>query len=32
MANLFIAMADKMGAPLETFGDSSGDLGYLSEI
>jgi Protein of unknown function (DUF1552) len=32
MANLFVAMADKMGAPLEAFGDSSGDLGYLSEI
>jgi Protein of unknown function (DUF1552) len=32
MANLFVAMADKMGAPIESFGDSRGDLGYLSEI
>jgi hypothetical protein len=32
MANLFVAMADRMRAPIESFGDSNGDLGYLSEI
>jgi len=30
MANLFVAMLDKMGVPAESFGDSNGKLGYLS--
>ncbi len=30
MANLFIAMLDRMGVPVETLGDSNGQLGYLS--
>ncbi len=32
MANLFIAMLDRMGVPAEKFGDSSGRLGYLSDL
>lgn len=32
MANLFVAMLDRMGVPVETLGDSSGELGYLSDI
>ncbi len=32
MANLFVAMLDRMGVPVETLGDSKGELGYLSDI
>ena len=32
MANLFIAMLDRMGVPVETMGDGNGELGYLSGI
>jgi hypothetical protein len=32
MANLFVAMLDKMGVPLESVGDSNGKLGYLSNL
>ena len=32
MANLFIAMLDRMGVPVENLGDSKGELGYLSDI
>jgi hypothetical protein len=32
MANLFVAMADRMGVAVESFGDSNGAAGYLSEI
>jgi hypothetical protein len=32
MANLFVAMLDKMGVPLESLGDSNGKLGYLSSL
>jgi hypothetical protein len=30
MANLFIAMLDRMGVPVDKFGDSNGTLGYLT--
>lgn len=32
MANLFTAMLDRMGVPVETMGDSTGSVGYLSGI
>jgi hypothetical protein len=32
MANLFVAMMDRMGVPVESLGDSNGELGYLSEL
>ncbi|MBI2687162.1 MAG: DUF1552 domain-containing protein [Acidobacteria bacterium] len=32
MANLFVAMLDRMGVPVQTLGDSSGQLGYLSGV
>jgi hypothetical protein len=32
MANLFVAMLDRMGVPVESLGDSKGQLGYLSGI
>lgn len=32
MANLFVAMLDKMGVNVEKMGDSNGKLGYLSEV
>jgi hypothetical protein len=32
MANLFIAMLDRMGIPVESLGDSNGELNDLSEI
>jgi hypothetical protein len=32
MANLFVAMLDRMGTPVESIGDSNGELGYLSDI
>jgi hypothetical protein len=32
MANLFVALLDRMGVPIESIGDSTGKLGYLSEV
>ena len=32
MANLFVAMLDRMNVPVEKLGDSSGQLGYLSDL
>ncbi len=32
MANLFVAMLDRMSVPVETLGDSDGELGYLADI
>lgn len=32
MANLFIAMLDRMGVPVESLGDGTGQLGYLTEL
>ena len=32
MGNLYVAMLDRMGVPVESLGDSNGDLGYLSDI
>lgn len=32
MTNLFTAMLDRMGVPVESFGDSNGKLGYLSDL
>jgi hypothetical protein len=32
MANLFVAMLDKMSVPVESVGDSTGKLGYLSGL
>lgn len=32
MANLFVAMLDRMGVPVDRMGDSTGELGYLSEL
>jgi hypothetical protein len=32
MANFFVAMLDRMGVPVEKFGDSSGEIGYLSDM
>ena len=32
MANLFVAMLDRMGVPVESLGDSNGELGYLSDV
>jgi len=32
LANLHVAMMDKMGIPAETFADSTGKLGYLSDL
>jgi hypothetical protein len=32
MANLFVAMLDTMGVPIESLGDNNGELGYLSDI
>ncbi len=32
MANLFVAMLDRMGVPVESLGDSNGNLGYLSDL
>lgn len=32
MANLFVAMLDRMGVPVESVGDSNGQLGYLSDL
>ena len=32
MANFFVAMLDRMGVPTEKFGDSTGEIGYLSDL
>jgi hypothetical protein len=32
MANLFVAMLDRMSVPVESLGDSKGTLGYLSDL
>ena len=32
MSNMFVAMLDRMGVPADTLGDSSGKLGYLSDL
>ncbi len=32
MANLFVAMLDRMGVPVESLGDSNGKTGYLSDL
>ena len=32
MANLFVAMLDRMGVPVDSLGDSNGQLGYLSDL
>jgi hypothetical protein len=32
MGNLYVAMLDRMGVPVESLGDSTGELGYLSDI
>lgn len=32
MANLFVAMMDRLGVPVESLGDSNGELGYLSDL
>jgi hypothetical protein len=32
MANLFVAMMDRMGVPGEKIGDSTGEIGYLSDL
>jgi hypothetical protein len=32
MGNLFVAMLDRMGVPVESLGDSTGKLGYLSDL
>jgi len=32
ITNLYVAMLDRMGVPAETLGDSTGTLGYLSDL
>ena len=32
VANLHVAVLDKLGLPVETFGDSTGALGYLTDV
>ncbi len=32
LSNLHLAVLDKLGLPVETFGDSTGALGYLSDV
>jgi hypothetical protein len=32
MANLFVAMLDRMGVPTDKMGDSDGELGYLADL
>ncbi len=32
LSNLYMAVLDKLGLPVESFGDASGLLGYLSEV
>jgi len=32
ITNLYVAMLDRMGVPVEALGDSTGQLGYLSDL
>ena len=32
LANLHVSVLDKLGLPMEQFGDSTGPLGYLSDV
>ena len=32
LTNLYVSVLDKLGVPVEQFGDSTGKLPYLSEI
>ena len=32
LSNLYMTVLDKLGLPVESFGDSNGQLGYLSEV
>ncbi|MGD1073353.1 MAG: DUF1552 domain-containing protein [Bryobacteraceae bacterium] len=32
MANFFVAMLDRMGVPVDQMGDSTGEIGYLSDL
>jgi len=32
MANLYVAMLDRMGVPVDSLGDSNGEAGYLSDL
>jgi hypothetical protein len=32
LSNLYVALLDKLGVPVDQFGDSTGTLDYLSEI
>ena len=32
MTNLYVAMLDRVGVPVESVGDSNGKLGYLSDL
>ena len=32
ITNLYVAMLDRMGVPVETLGDSTGKLGYLTDL
>jgi hypothetical protein len=32
MANLFVAVLDRMGVPIDKIGDSDGELGYLADL
>jgi hypothetical protein len=32
ITNLYVAMLDRMGVPVESVGDSTGELGYLSDL
>jgi len=32
MANLYVALLDRLGVPVESLGDSNGKLGYLSDL
>ena len=32
ITNLYVAMLDRMGVPVESLGDSTGELGYLSDL
>jgi hypothetical protein len=32
MANFFVAMLDRMGVPVDKMGDSTGEIGYLTEL
>ena len=32
LSNLYVALLDKLGLPMDQFGDSTGQLDYLSDI